>query len=310
MIKGALKLLLATALLLVGCQPVDLTVEPTHTPEEATDTPEPAYAHRCQDFSAYTDDYTFGTMAFIGEFTFTMLGSRDLMVNEVDTNIKGIVFDNDGVRIDLSAPSIEVTLEAGSWTPESLQIEALDGAGNSVAQASVPGTNSTHSIVLSGSGIVQVIVTGGGGEGVIVEICATGEFGPEPACVDFNSYADDHNFGATVTLDDFTFTKLGTRDLMVNQIDSNIKGLVFDNDGVLIDLPAASTEVTIELGAWYPEPLEIEALDNTGAVLNQYSITTYDSLHSIVMTNVDIVQIRITGGGGEGVIAEICFFAY
>jgi hypothetical protein len=92
-----------------------------------------------------------------------------------------------------------------SWTPEPLEITALDGDGNVVDQTTVPGDNSVHTIELTGPGIASVVITGGGSEGVLVEICVDTK--PEPGlldCVDF----EDLPLGTVYNVKD-TFTDSG-----------------------------------------------------------------------------------------------------
>jgi hypothetical protein len=155
---------------------VEVVVTPTPAPAELP----------CVDFYGYPDNAKPGRVFEIRGVRFTALGANEPFVNDVATGVHGLAFDQDGIQIDLPRPASVVTLTAGSWTPEPLEITALDGDGNVVDQTTVPGDNSVHTIKLTGQGIASVVITGGGREGVLVEICA--DTIPEPGlldCVDF-----------------------------------------------------------------------------------------------------------------------------
>ncbi|MDH5506592.1 MAG: hypothetical protein OEZ02_05185, partial [Anaerolineae bacterium] len=76
-----------------------------------------------------------------------------------------------GIQIDLLAPAHTVTMTVGSYTSTPLIVTALDANGNQVDQVTVPGDNSVHPITLTGQNITRVTITGGGYEGILVEIC-------------------------------------------------------------------------------------------------------------------------------------------
>jgi hypothetical protein len=128
---------------------------------------------QCVDFQGFQDNAKPGQMFNLGGFQFTALGPNDLFVNDATTNVHGLQFDPDGIQIDLPSLASTVTLMAGSFTSEPLEITALDGGGNVIAQTTIPADNSVHTDTLSGQGITSVVITGGGFEGVLVEICLT-----------------------------------------------------------------------------------------------------------------------------------------
>ena len=126
---------------------------------------------RCADFNNYPDDTKMPQVSTINGFTITALGPDAPFVNDIDTSVHGLQFDPAGLQIDLLAPAHTVTMTVGSWTSEPLKITALDANGNQVDQVTVPGDNSAHTITLSGQNITQIVITGGGYEGILVELC-------------------------------------------------------------------------------------------------------------------------------------------
>jgi hypothetical protein len=61
-------------------------------------------------------------------------------------------------------------------------IRSLDGNGNTVGHITIPGASGVHTVDLTGEGIASVVLTGGGGEGALVEVCIDAEAEPtEPA---------------------------------------------------------------------------------------------------------------------------------
>lgn len=126
----------------------------------------------CVDFQAYPDNTQLGQSFHIGGLSFTGLGSvASLFVNDVSSNVRGLQFDPDGIQIDLPETSSEVSLQVGSYTNQSLNILALDSNEDVVDQQSVLGDNKIHTIHLTGQSIKSVVITGGGYEGVLVDIC-------------------------------------------------------------------------------------------------------------------------------------------
>jgi len=89
----------------------------------------------------------------------------------VSGNVQGLQFHNNGVQVDLPAKVSQAEMKVASFTSASLDIVALDNSGNMVGNAQAPGDNAVHLLHLAGQDITKLVITGGGNEGVIVEIC-------------------------------------------------------------------------------------------------------------------------------------------
>ena len=145
-------------LILAACQPI--STPPTPTPQ----------AKSCVDFSGYPDNTTFGNPFGLNSYQFTGLGAEPFV--NVSGGVVGLQFIDAGLEIDLPGPASAVTLDAASFTSRPLTLSALNSSGVAVANATVPGDNTVHNVALSGNNIVKVTITGGGNEGVLVEVCS------------------------------------------------------------------------------------------------------------------------------------------
>jgi hypothetical protein len=126
---------------------------------------------RCTDFDNYPDNTQMPQVSTIDGLTITALGPNAPFVNDIAAGVHGLQFASTGLQIDLLAPAYKVTLTVGSYTPEPLKVTALDVNGSQVDDVSVPGDNSVHTITLSGQDINQIIISGGGEEGILVDLC-------------------------------------------------------------------------------------------------------------------------------------------
>lgn len=289
-----------------------LTSSCNGTPQEPVEpmpSEPPQLEQKCIDFLGFPDDATFGPAFVLEGVRFTMLGTRDLSVNDVASGVHGLVFDEGGIQTDLPGPSSVITLTAGAWYPEPLEITALDSTGTSIDQAMVTADNSLHTHSLAGADITSIVITGGGGEGVLVDLCIEVEPAPpsDESCLDFHGFPDNATLGPAFLLQGVRFSKLGTRDLFVNDATPSVHGLAFDEVGLQIELPGPAAEVSLSAGAWYPEGLQITAMDGTGNAVDGGAVTADNSLHDVSLVGPDIASITIIGGGGEGVLVEICW---
>lgn len=72
-----------------------------------------------------------------------------------------------GVRIRLPQPSGAVTAMVAQFTSAPVKIQAFDEGGNPVGSDTAPKVSATeHCLEIRAPGIVEVIVSGGGGEGI------------------------------------------------------------------------------------------------------------------------------------------------
>jgi len=126
---------------------------------------------RCTDFNNYPDNTQMPQVSTIDGLTITALGPNAPFVNDIAPGVHGLQFASAGLQIDLLAPAHKVTMTVGSYTSEPLKISALDANGSQVDDVTVPGDNSVHTITLSGQGIIQIMISGGGEEGILVDLC-------------------------------------------------------------------------------------------------------------------------------------------
>jgi hypothetical protein len=168
-------------------------------------------AHRQQpslECVAFNTGYANGTILgsgfSAGGFDFISMGS-DLFINEIAPGIIGLQFPDAGLAVKLAQPVSQVSLSLGSWGGP-LKIEALDPGGSSVDFATVTAHNVIQSITLSGTDIIEVMITGGSNEGVLVSTCPNGGSSP---CVAF----EDQRVGAHYVVGD-TFTDSGVEMLV------------------------------------------------------------------------------------------------
>jgi hypothetical protein len=134
----------------------------------------------------------------------------------------------------------------------------------------------------------------------------------QAGCVNFLAYSDNTNLGSSFTLNGFAFQKLGGFNPFVNVFPdaagNMVHGAQFPNAGLTINLPTPSGIIAILIGLFAPADATIQALNASGGVEDVQQITADNLLHNITLTQTTdpIVRLRITGGGGQGVIHKIC----
>jgi hypothetical protein len=96
-------------------------------------------------------------------------------VNDVGPNVLALQFPDSNIEIDLPAPASTVDLEilSGTPSPTPMDITAFDSSNGVVTTATAPADRTVYPVTLSGNDMVQVIITGGTGEGGIVKICSS-----------------------------------------------------------------------------------------------------------------------------------------
>jgi hypothetical protein len=122
------------------------------------------------DFGAIPDGTQMGAGFVVDGYMFISLGAPDPTVGSIGVE-HGLRFGNSGIRVYLPAPATAINLDIGSWTGTQLDITFLDGNGGTVGMDTVPGDSSLHSLAFSGTGIMAIVITGGGNEGILVKIC-------------------------------------------------------------------------------------------------------------------------------------------
>lgn len=304
--RGLIVGVLVLAMLLAACipTPTPSSVSVKEGDEALEILEELRGSGQCVNFRGFADGTILLNPFTLDGFTFTGLGGFDTEIDTFDGE-RGLRFRNDGVQIDLPMPTSIVAMLVGSWASE-LDIVAQDSGGNMVAQTTLPGDNNIHAVAFSDTDIATIVITGGDYEALVFTICIRAEPVPcETLCVDFSGFTEGTILISPFTLSNLTFSILGGFDPWVGIVDGE-KGLQFHDDGLQIDLPSPSSLVTLRIGSWTGSDIVIEAQDSGGNVVAHATIPGDGSAHSVTLSNTDITQIVITGGGNEGFLFEIC----
>jgi hypothetical protein len=95
--------------------------------------------------------------------------------------VSELAFSEKGVQIRLPQPAEVVTATVAQFTGRSVTLLAVDAQGNLVDSATSPDVQAVpHVLRVTGAGIVEVVVSGGGNEGVLVELCHGRRTGGRP----------------------------------------------------------------------------------------------------------------------------------
>jgi hypothetical protein len=124
----------------------------------------------CADFSVFEDNQEMGADFVLSDMQFSALGSELVPFINDSGDGPGLQFDPAGIRIKFPMPTSVVSIRAASYNAP-LQIAALDANESPLVEQEVLPNQGITSRVLSSPEIVAVDVTGGGFEGLLVEIC-------------------------------------------------------------------------------------------------------------------------------------------
>jgi hypothetical protein len=131
--------------------------------------PIPSGVATCAKFASppYVDDWHPSGPSFV-ESGYTFVDPTNAQfTNVITTGVPlGLQFPISGVTITLPSPATIVSLDIGGYA-SAITITALSGSGITLAA-----TNSIQHVLLSGSGITTVTLTGGNNEGILVRICS------------------------------------------------------------------------------------------------------------------------------------------
>ncbi|MDX0457588.1 hypothetical protein GOD71_30580 [Sinorhizobium medicae] len=137
------------------------------TAAHATDAGEPISL--CADFSFIPDDTQFPQDFDLGVFHFHSNSPRHWFANATLGEV-GLQFFDQGAEIGVLTSVPEVKMRIGTFNGET-HITALNSAGATVANLTVPGTNSYQDLTVQGTDIVKLSLKGGGHEGILVRAC-------------------------------------------------------------------------------------------------------------------------------------------
>ena len=125
----------------------------------------------CLDFHRYTDNTTWGQTFTLGVLRFTGLGAIAPFVNLSDKLI-GLQFSDQGIQIDLPESVDWVSLQIASTIRDApVKVTVLDAHGQVIDSVVVPYDKKVRAVTLTAPGIAAIVIIGGGGESLLVEIC-------------------------------------------------------------------------------------------------------------------------------------------
>jgi len=137
----------------------------------------------CVDWQAESRPRVMGPTFQQAGFVFTSLGQDPLrIVTYGDPVGHGkLAVPRKALEVRLPIVTGRVIAHAGSWSQEPVRMQALNAAQSLVGQAETSGVSGTiQELTVSGAGITTLLFTGGGGEGLLVDICVDDGTRPSP----------------------------------------------------------------------------------------------------------------------------------
>jgi hypothetical protein len=160
-----------------------------------------------------------------------------------------------------------------------------------------------------------------GGLGPVCEMCLSGgvhggdvlqcskPIPVQPSCLGPQTCADvgashqlQETFVSPTKAGDFTIT---AQEAGMYKTAGGMLGLEFRKTGVTAELPTPSCSVTVVVGGW-KSPVKVEALDATGNLIAAKTTPSLNQPHELTLTGNGIARVRLSGGGGEGYLFNIC----
>lgn len=131
----------------------------------------PRDERRCVDFRP-EKPHELGPEADFDAFGFTSLDQRSLRVVSAGTPPSGALrIPAKGLQVTLPFSSRRVIAEIGTYTHQPVSMIALDGSGQRVAEA-ISSMNQVEKLEVEAGEIVWVVLSDGGNESVLFELCA------------------------------------------------------------------------------------------------------------------------------------------
>jgi hypothetical protein len=124
----------------------------------------------CVDFSTYPDNTPLGPTYTQAGMTFTQLGPAPVMFANATAGQIGLQFPDAGLEIKLPAPTLQVTMEFGTFGGP-VTLETRNGA--TVVTSQVINTANTYkNITINPPSLInRLIFKGGHNEAILVRIC-------------------------------------------------------------------------------------------------------------------------------------------
>jgi len=144
----------------------------------------------------------------------------------------------------------------------------------------------------------------------VVSRCDLKRAVPAPTCVEFLGLADNTHPGTDFVRDSYRFQALGGDpfiNVFTDSVGNPVHGLQFANAGMRVKLPAPAATVEVTIGVFSSPDVQIRAFSSTGVLVDSATVAADNNLHTITLAGAQsITRLRFTGGGGEGVINNIC----
>lgn len=132
------------------------------------------------------------------------------------------------------------------------------------------------------------------------------------SCVDFLALADNTALGNNFLRDSYQFQSHGAGvvpfvNVFIDLLGNDVHGVQFDDAGIRVAVPAPAAAVDVTVGVFHTPRVRIRAFDASGALVDTASVAADNIVHTVTLDGAsDITRLRLTGGGNEAVINEIC----
>ena len=124
----------------------------------------------CAQFGLYPDNHKMPKSFDSGGMTFRSVNATFSSFINVSGANQGLQFHDDGLTILFSSPPVRIALAIGAYATD-VQLTAENMSGTLVSSQSIAGNNTVHSLSLVDASVAKLSLTGGGNEGLLVEIC-------------------------------------------------------------------------------------------------------------------------------------------
>lgn len=130
---------------------------------------------------------------------------------------------------------------------------------------------------------------------------------PRRKCVDFGDQKAGIRFSGAFSHDGLTFTPLG-REVRTATFGEppDLTKLAFPREGVRVDLPAPSKDVTVTVTNQTEHPLALVALGQE-SVISEQTESIPRQTREVVVDGSGITALEIRGGGSESALVRVCF---
>ncbi|MFQ5516926.1 MAG: hypothetical protein ACE5E8_05065, partial [Acidimicrobiia bacterium] len=132
----------------------------------------------CDDFADIKPETRLPTVFTHGSLTYENLAPNfpiqtvDWMPAGAPDGISELQFSAKGLRIRLPSPTEAVIAHVAQFTGQPVELQAFNRRGDLVARTVGPSAgNAVHRLTVRGTDIVEIVIAGGGNEGVLLKLC-------------------------------------------------------------------------------------------------------------------------------------------